>query len=101
MKIKILNKFMLELKMSGYSEMDRYEILRSGYISYEKLILKKEMGLRLFYQSRHFEREKTKGRKQEEKTNWFKKEGNTGKQFASVFFVPSTPAGQGVNSLKC
>ena len=42
-KVKILEKFMTELKASGYSERDRAEILKSGVTRYENLLQTKKL----------------------------------------------------------
>ena len=52
--VSILNKFMGQLKMSGYSEQDRYEILKSGFNHYNKLQSQQVEGIRPFYRSRNF-----------------------------------------------
>merc|ERR1711954_524120 len=87
--IGIMNKFMTELKMSGYSHHDRYEILKSGYNHYNKLRLKEASGVRPFYRKSNFQKLKRKQKKCVKKLNWYKN-GN-GNKFSSVFFVPSTP----------
>ena len=53
-KVKILEKFMSELMFCGYSEYDRYQILKSGYQRYQKLRLKEDKGERPFFRSRTF-----------------------------------------------
>ena len=55
-KIEILEKYMTEVKASGYSEFDRYEILKSGINRYESLRRKEEEGLRPFFRNRNFQR---------------------------------------------
>ena len=48
-KVSILNKFMIQLKLSGYSEYDRYQILESGFNHYDKLLRKELDGICPFY----------------------------------------------------
>ena len=79
---------MSELKSSGYSEKDRYEILKSGINRYDKLKKESEEGKRPFYRSRNFERKERDDAKTRKKKNWFKSEENC---YSSVFFVPPTP----------
>ena len=44
-KVPVLEKFMAELKLSGYSENDRVEILKSGIRRYEDLKEKEANGI--------------------------------------------------------
>ena len=41
----MMNKFMLELKMSGYNEQDRYDIIKSGDNKYSLLKEKECKGI--------------------------------------------------------
>ena len=54
-KINILNKYMAQLKQSGYNEEERYHIIKSGYKGYEKLEQKENEGQRPFYRSHSFQ----------------------------------------------
>ena len=91
--VDIMNKFMMNLKISGYNSFDRYQILQSGFNCYEKLRSKVDNGSRPFYRNRHFEKRKRKYEKLEKKTSWFTKKASapSPSPFSSVFFVPSTP----------
>ena len=80
---------MLQLKASGYSKEDRYEILNSGMKRFDKLKSKKREGERPFYRSKNFERkERTESKKKKKNNNWFKDSTN---KYKTVFFVPPTP----------
>ena len=87
-KVPILEKFMIELKLSGYSENDRAEILKSGVRRYEELKEKEARGIRPFYSKRNFEDMKRHEEKRTKKTNWFNLKNNN---YSTVFFVPPTP----------
>ena len=87
-KTDILNKFMSELKASGYSQKDRQEILKSGVNRYNKLRGQEEEGTRPFFRNKHFEKEKRRNLKEAKKGSWFRKKDN---KFTSVFFVAPTP----------
>ena len=87
-KVIILNKFMNELKASGYSMRDQAEILVSGVRRFDKLKNKEERGLRPFYRKRSFEEEERKKQKADKRSSWFRKANN---MFSTVFFVPPTP----------
>ena len=54
-KAKTLEKYMVELKSSGYSEKDRFEILQSGINRYDKLRKMADDGKRPFYRNRNYE----------------------------------------------
>ena len=98
---RIMNKFMLELKMSGYSNYDRFQILKSGFSNYQKLRDKENIGMRPFYRSKHFEKAKRKDAKLESNIMWYKnKLSSSESTFTSVFFVPSTPGGKLLKMLR-
>ena len=87
-KVVMLEKFMNELKASGYSKKDRAEILQSGVRRFENLKQKEEKGIRPLYRKRSFDEDERKKRKEEKRCNWFKQ---TNHEFSTVFFVPPTP----------
>ena len=100
-KIDVLNDFMFKLRISGYNENDRLQILKSGMNAYEKLREKEEKGMRPFYRSHHFNRAERKEEKKKKTHNWFNKETkNKENKFSSVFFVPSTPGSVLLKMLK-
>ena len=74
--LDIMNRFMMNLKISGYNSFDRYQILQSGFNCYEKLRSKVDNGSRPFYRNRHFEKQKRKYEKLEKKTSWFTKKSS-------------------------
>ena len=96
-KAKILEKFMFEIKCCGYSQYDRYQILKSGVSRYERLCEKEKLGIRPFYRKQTFQKRDRKVQKEQKKTNWFSQKNN---KFSSVFFVPPTPGSILLNSLK-
>ena len=98
-KTKVLNDFMIKLKISGYNEYDRLQILKSGINAYENLRSKEEDGKRPFFRSREYNATERKREKKDKKTNWFKK-SKTNNQYSSVFFVPSTPGSTLLRMLK-
>ena len=93
---------MAQLKMSGYSEQDRYEILKSGFNHYNKLQSQQVEGIRPFYRSCNFDKDKRIKDKKTKKINWFKLSCNNKQQnqFSSVFFVPATPGSKLLHMLK-
>ena len=68
-KEAMLEKFMTELKASGYSEKDRLQILKSGIIRYEKLKKKEEENIRPFFRKRNFRRSERAEEKKSKKTD--------------------------------
>ena len=47
----VLDEFMVDLKISGYDEKDRFEVLKGGVNTYQKLKRKESKGIRPFYRS--------------------------------------------------
>ena len=71
-KVKIINEFMEDLKLSGYTEKDRENILIGGVNTYERLREKERQNIRPFYRPR--EEQLVSGSKKINKVkNWFKK----------------------------
>ena len=101
-KNKVLNDFMVKLKVSGYNEHDRYQILTSGMNAYRRLRTKEEEGKRPFYRPRNFEQSKRKEEKENKRKTWYKRnsKNNVGNKFSSVFFVPATPGSLHLKMLK-
>merc|ERR1711954_15838 len=99
--ISIMNKFMLKLKMSGYNEHDRYQIIQSGYNNFEKLLLKAKSGLRPLFRNCNFDKRNRKREKLKKKNDWFQKKGSVrNDMLSSVFFVPATPGSELLRMLK-
>ena len=96
-KTSILEKFMTELRASGYSEHDRYQILHSGITSYNNLRKKEESGERPFFRNRQYQRNKRNEEKAAKKGSWFKTAEN---KYTTVFFVPPTPQSKLLKMLK-
>ena len=96
-KTRILDKFMAELKASGYNESDRYEVLRSGITRYDRLRQLEREGKRPFYREKNYQKKERKEEKRKKKKNWFKTKGN---KFTSVFFVPPTPGSKLLKMLR-
>ena len=60
LSFNIFNRYLEDLKVSGYTEKDRYEILKGGLNTYKKLKEKVSAGKRPFYRHRSFDKEKRK-----------------------------------------
>ena len=85
-KVDILDKFMCELKASGYSQYDRLQILKSGMSRYDRLRIE-EKGVRPFFLDGCYEKEQRREEKEKKRTNWFNKNNNI---YSTVFFSPNT-----------
>ena len=88
-KIRILNKYMMKLKISGYAHKMIEEILRSIENGWQKIISRDENGERPMYRSREYKREERIEEKENKIRDWYK--GKGGKQYDSVIFIPETP----------
>ena len=64
-KIRILNDFMHELRISGYSEKERLTILRGGINTYNNLKMLELSGIRPFYQPNSYEKQSKINKKQD------------------------------------
>ena len=66
-KKDILEQFMKDLRLSGYNERERLNILKGGFKTYENIKLKEKKGLRPFYRSNQFMKEERKQLKKKKK----------------------------------
>ena len=66
-KKDILEQFMKDLRLSGYNEQERLNILKGGFKTYENIKLKEKKGLRPFYRSNQFMKEERKQLKKKKK----------------------------------
>ena len=66
-KKETLEQFMKDLRLSGYNELERLNILQGGFKTYENLKLKEKKGLRPFYRSNQFMKEERKQLKKKKK----------------------------------
>ena len=87
-KAQQLTDFMQEMQSSGYSENDRFEVLKSALKTYQNLKEKESSGKRPFYRDKHFRKPERKAKKAAKKNTWFKGENG---EFKTVMFVPPTP----------
>ena len=89
-KSDILNEFMKDLKLSGYSESERRNILEAGVKTYLKLKMKEKDGIRPFYRDKFFQKDGKYNSKKCNASKWFKN-GKKENNFISVMFVDATP----------
>ena len=85
--VQLLDEFMIDLKVSGYSERERKNILEGAVNTHLKLKDKETSGVRPYY--RHKMTVKSVNKKNSEyKNQWFKGRNN---MFKTVMFVDATP----------
>ena len=96
---KYLDKFMLKLKMSGYDQKFRMEILDSALKAFEKMKTDDEMGIKPMYRSRDWNFEERTRNKSMKKLGWWNSKHSKIK-YTSVLFVTPTPGGILVKDLK-
>ena len=95
-KKNMMNRFMENLRLSGYTERQRLEILKGGYKTYDRLKEKELKGERPFYRPSTFKRNERKKSKEKKKNDWFKTDEN----IKSVIFVEATPDSELIRKLK-
>ena len=98
LKVEILEDFMLEMYLSGYSENERFKILMAGWKTYQNLKDKENKGLRPFYRKNSFRKKERFQEKISKKNNWFKQSND--QKYSSVIFVEATPGDKLLKSLK-
>ena len=86
-KVSILNEYMKDLKISGYDEKDRLNILVGGVKTYSKLKQKELSGERPFYRPPGYKISERNEKKEKKVNNWYK---NKDKEYMSVMFVEAT-----------
>ena len=87
---KHLNKFMLKMRNSGYSEKFRKEILNSILNAFDKILNDDKNGVKPLFRSKSWNSEARKKSKLDKKYNWWnKKEARI--QYKSVLWVTPTP----------
>ena len=83
---------MLKLKISGYNQKFRMEILDSAIKAFEKMVEDDKSGVKPMYRSRDWNAEERQKSKLNKKFNWWN--SNKSKiQYKSVLFVTPTPWG--------
>ena len=85
-----LDKFMLKLKNSGYSQKFRTEILDSGLKAFQKMVDEDKSGIKPMYRSREWNKDERHSMKVKKKVNWWNTEKSK-TQNRSVLFVTPTP----------
>ena len=97
-KAETLSDFMVKLKTSGYNEKERFEILRGGINTYEKIRKLEKEGKREFYRPPNVTSNEIKI-KRNNKNDWYKRKKPENK-FTSVMFVEATPNGELIKTIR-
>ena len=89
-KVEELDKYMQELKLSGYTESERLKILKGGINTYKNIKRLEINNVRPFYRSNSFQKTERMENKSKKKKHWFKGR-NCDLRYKSVMFVEATP----------
>ena len=87
---QILSRFCQKLRLSGYGEKFRREIIDAGVKAYEEQIRVEEAGGRQRFRTRDCDREERRKKKKHGKYNWWKKPGRSGAVPVTFVKVPFT-----------
>ena len=91
---------MSDLKMSGYNEEERFNILSGGVKTLVNLQEKVDAGQRPFFRNHDFKREERDKEKKNKKYNWHKGKLIDEKKYQTIMFVEPTPNGELVKQLR-
>ena len=93
--VKHLNDLSMRLKMSGYDEAYRYQVIKSGVEGFDKMLQEEEKGGRPIHRPRTWDEDLRQKNKYFQKKHWFSKGG-----FDVPLFVPHTPRGELARRMK-
>ena len=94
-QVKRLNNFSDRMSRSGYSEMYRFQVIKSGIEGLDQMLEVEKFGGRPINRSRLWEEDLRQQKKDSLKRNWFRKGG-----YHVPLFVPHTPGGELVKRMK-
>ena len=84
-----LNRFMIKMKNSGYSQSYRTQILNSALNAFEKMVEEDKKGTKPLYRNREWNKENRLAEKEHKRNNWYKNDAKTGGEiYTSILFVP-------------
>ena len=87
--VKHLNNFSKRLRLSGYKQDYRYQIIKSGMEGFDKMLAVANEGGRPINSPRTWDEDQRQKKKYFQKKRWFRKGG-----FDVPLFVPHTPRGE-------
>ena len=79
-----LSEFSLRMKISGYSEQFRFEVISSGVACYEKQLARAAQGICPLYRPKGYNEEQRRKKNLTKKRSWMR-------PFSTVLFCPPTP----------
>ena len=83
-----INDFSERLKLSGYDENYRFQVIKSGVEGFDKMLEEEINGGRPINRPRTWEEDRRQKKKELQKRNWYRKVG-----YDVPLFVPHTPRG--------
>ena len=86
--VKHLDDFSERLKLSGYDEDYRFQVIKAGVEGFDKMLQEEETGGRPINRHRSWEEDQRQKKKELQKRKWFQKGG-----YDVPLFVPHTPRG--------
>ena len=92
-KNNFLSEFSLRMKLSGYSEQFRYEVISSGVTCYEKQLARAAQGTCPLYRPKGYKEDERRRKKMIKKRSWMR-------PFSTVLFCPPTPNSELAKSLR-
>ena len=88
-----LSEFSLRMKISGYSEQFRFEVISSGVACYEKQLARAAQGICPLYRPKGYNEEQRRKKKLTKKRSWMR-------PFSTVIFCPPTPNSELAKTLR-
>ena len=86
-KNEILEDFMKTMKLSGFNEKERFDVLKSGKEAFEKLKQKAKAEGRSLFRPKGYKKQERKKEKKLKKTKWFAREES---RYSTVIFINPT-----------
>ena len=87
-----ISKYLLKMKICGYKQKFRSEVLKSAKSAYNKILEKHRIEETPFYKNRK-ELDQIKSKKIQTPQNWWQKSAQNTKLYTAILFVPPPPMG--------
>ena len=97
-KVLLMNDFIKEMFVSGYSENERLEVMKGALKTHANIMHKVEKGLRPYYRPNNFQKNARKCERVFKRNNWFK--SHTNNNYVTVMFIDATPGDQLLKTFK-
>ena len=89
-KANMLTNLAARMKVSGYGEAYRLEVVQQGILGYQRMLERENEGGPPVNRPKNYRRIERSRAKREKKSNWYRGKGEE-KRFSTVMFVPATP----------